>query len=92
MLRVLLKLVVACAVVVASYYAFQYGMAYRQALLAARCATPEEFALVSSPSTSSARKWEVTARIYSCLREQQNFLDRLFWSVPKRWTEPTPPT
>lgn len=92
MLRLLARLVLACAVVIAGYYAFRYGMAYRFALLVERCTTTDERVLLNSPSSGASHKWKVAPRVFTCVKQQQNFLDRIFFEVPDRWTDPTPPS
>lgn len=91
MLRLLFKLVIICAVAVAIFYAFRIGMAYRFASLTASCASPENAALASDTSKSTAERWKGSQPVYSCVRQKQNFFDRLFFKIPERWTDPAPP-
>jgi hypothetical protein len=77
-------------VAVGVYWSVKFGMAYRTGHLMADCLTPDEQVVLNEKSRPDAR-WLVSVKGLTCYKAKQNFADRMFFKVPDRWLDPTPP-
>lgn len=79
------KIIVFTLIVIGGYHAAQYFLAERLALQTKTCAQPGDLAMIRGDLNSDVEKHEVAARVYHCIKDQQTWLDQLYFDIPDAW-------
>jgi len=79
------KLILIIIFFVALYYSVNLGRAARLSQLFFECSTPTQREKVDNGSLSRDEKLKISTQIFTCAKERENNIDKLFNVVPKAW-------
>jgi hypothetical protein len=79
------KLIFITIFFVALYYSINLGRAARLSQLFFECSTPTQREKIDDSSLSREEKLKLSTQIFTCAKERENNIDRLFKVVPKAW-------
>jgi len=79
------KLIFIIIFFVALYYSVSLGRVTRLSQLFFECSTPTQRERIDDNSLSREEKLKISTQIFTCAKEKENNIDRLFKVVPKAW-------
>jgi len=79
------KLIFIIIFFVTLYYSVSLGRVARLSQLFFECSTPAQRERIDDNSLSREEKLKISTQIFTCAKEKENNIDRLFKVVPKAW-------
>lgn len=70
------------------YKGTQFYMVYRMANQVSACGDLSVVEDMEKNKTPTPERLKYSAKVWACVKEQQNFVDALFFKIPESWLNP----